>query len=194
MVFGSLGIGIISILLIIIIAGTLKNDGSEGLYNSKNLKIMHYDCELEEDLKDRLSGLYDSVKKSDCSEKNYYSIFRKTNEVVIIAVIYVNAEFDELEYINFVNNIPEVTDNTLCHTLIVIFVEEENSVYMSSIMNMPEYYPLRDTIVFSVYDKEKKQVTVNKTNCGTGFKAYNDVIKVLNQIFFFKIEQTDKRR
>ncbi len=130
MVFGSLGIGIISILLIIIIAGTLKNDGSEGLYNSKNLKIMHYDCELEEDLKDRLS---------------------------------------------------------------VIFVEEEKSDHMFSIMNTPDYYPLRDTIVFSVYDKEKKQVTVNKTNCGTGYKAYNDVIKVLNQIFFFKIEQTNKQ-
>lgn len=63
--FGSLGIGIISILVIIIIAGTLKNDGSDGFYNGKNLKIMHYSCELEEDLKDRLSVIFVEEEKSD---------------------------------------------------------------------------------------------------------------------------------
>lgn len=181
---GLFGIGCLCALCIVIIGSTFKEE-----VNNKDFKIKYYDCSIQDNLEDRLSFLYDGVTHSSNNENNFFSIYRKENEVVVIAVMYVGELFNEDEFITYMNEIPELVDRTLCHTLIVIFIENEKSQYLKEIMYTPEYYQLRDTKVFSVYDSSAKRLKVNKTNSGTGDRAYNDAKKDLNKIFNFKTKK-----
>lgn len=154
--------------------------------DSDDYKIKSYDCTLEGDISERMAELYGEVKYSEFFPENYYCTYRKEFEVVIIAVMYVDSTFSEDEFVAYMNEIPEVAEQILSHTLIVIFIEKEKSAYLHEIMYCPEYNSLYDTKIFSVYDREKNKLKVNKTDSGTGDKAYNDARKVLNYIFTFK--------
>lgn len=165
---------------------TIKGDLSE---DSDDYKIKSYDCTLEGEIAERMAELYGEVKYSEFFPENYYCTYRKEFEVVIIAVMYVDSTFSEDEFVAYMSEIPEVDEQILSHTLIVIFIEKEKSSYLHEIMYCPEYNSLYDTKIFSVYDREKNKLKVNKTDSGTGDKAYNDARKVLNYIFTFKKKQ-----
>ena len=154
--------------------------------DSDDYKIKSYDCTLEVDISERMAELYGEVKYSEFFPENYYCTYHKEFEVVIIAVMYVDSTFSEDEFVAYMNEIPEVDEQILSHTLIVIFIEKEKSAYLHEIMYCPEYNSLYDTKIFSVFDREKNKLKVNKTDSGTGDKAYNDARKVLNYIFTFK--------
>lgn len=166
------------------ISCTLKDEG--GGLNPKDYKIKYYDCTLEEELEDRMTAVYGEIKHSHSNPKNYYRAWHKENGAVVIAVMYVNAAFSEDEYVAFMNEIPEVTERIMRHTLIVIFIEEEKSSYLREIMYNPEYNSILDTKIFSVYDRGRKRLKVNKTDSKTGDKAYNEARKELDKIFVFK--------
>ena len=168
---------------VFLIGRTIKDDLSEG---SDDYKIKYYNCTLEGEIDERMAELYGEVKYSEFFPENYYCTYRKEFEVVIIAVMYVDSTFSEDEFVAYMSEIPEVDEQILSHTLIVIFIEKEKSAYLHEIMYCPEYNSLYDTKIFSVYDKEKNKLKVNKTDSGTGDKAYNDARKVLNYIFTFE--------
>lgn len=172
--------------IVFIIGNTIKGDLS---VDSDDYKIKSYDCTLEGEIAERMAELYGEVKYSEFFPENYYCTYRKEFEVVIIAVMYVDSTFSEDEFVAYMGEIPEVDEQILSHTLIVIFIEKEKSAYLHEIMYCPEYNSLYDTKIFSVYDKEKNKLKVNKTDSGTGNKAYNDVRKVLNYIFTFEKKQ-----
>lgn len=159
--------------------------------DSDDYKIKSYDCTLEGEIAERMAELYGEVKYSEFFPENYYCTYHKEFEVVIIAVMYVDNTFSEDEFVAYISEIPEVDEQILSHTLIVIFIEKEKSTYLHEIMYCPEYNSLYDTKIFSVYDKEKNKLKVNKTNSGTGDKAYNDARKELNYIFTFKKKQKE---
>lgn len=177
-------IPIVLIGIFYVVSCTLKEDEG-GELNQKDYKIKYYDCTLEEELDARMEAVYGKIKYSQINSENYYSTYRKENEVVIIAVMHVNSLFNEDEFVVFMNEIPEIKDKIISHTLVVIFIEEEKSSYLKEIMYCPEYNSLWDTKIFSVYDKESKRLKVNKTNSGTGARAYNDARRELNRIFIF---------
>lgn len=167
--------------IVFMIGNMLKDEGGR----KKDFKIVKYECTLTI-LKERMKDLYEEVKNSRNNLKNYYSTYYKKNEVVIIAVMHVGELFNEDEFVNFMNEIPQVNEKILNHTLIVIFIEEEKSSYLYEIMNTAEYNSLWDTKIFSVYEVEKNILQVNRTKSGTGYKAYNDAIKELDKIFSFQ--------
>lgn len=154
--------------------------------DSDDYNIKYYNCTLEGEIAERMAELYGEVKYSEFFPENYYCTYRKEFEVVIIAVMYVDSTFSEDEFVAYMSEISEVDEQILSHTLIVIFIEKEKSAYLHEIMYCPEYNSLYDTKIFSVYDKEKNKLKVNKTDSGTGDKAYNDARKVLNYIFTFE--------
>lgn len=168
-----------------VISCTLKEEGG-GELNQKDYKIKYYDCTLEEELEDRMTAVYGEIKHSQSNPKNYYRAWHKENGAVVVAVMHVNAAFSEDEYAAFMNEIPEVTERIMRHTLIVIFIEEEKSSYLREIMYNPEYNSILDTKIFSVYDRGRKRLKVNKTDSKTGDKAYNEARKELDKIFVFK--------
>jgi hypothetical protein len=180
-IFVGVGLPVLIGLTIFIMTFTFKEDE----WNNKDYKIKYYECALEEPIESRMQVIYDEVKHSEINPENFYSTYHKENEVVVVAVMYVDSFFNEDEYVNYMNEIPEVNEKILCHTLVVIFLEKEKSSYLKEIMYVPEYNSLWDTKVFSVYDTEKKKLKVNKTNSETGNKAYNDARKELNKIFSF---------
>lgn len=175
-----LGIGALCIAAIFIIGSTFKEET-----DNKDYKIKNYDCLLEDDLESRIELLYDGVIHSTDNNKDFYSSYHKDEEVVVIAVMHVDSLFSEDWFVSFMNQIPELTENVINHTLIVIFIEEEKSSYLHEIMYSPEYNSLWDTKVFCVYDKANNKIKVNKTNSATGDKAYNDVRRELKKIFIF---------
>lgn len=177
---GGLALGFVSIAAIFIIGSTFKEET-----DNKDYKIKNYDCLLENDLESRMGLLYDGVIHSTDNNKDFYSSYHKDEEVVVIAVMHVDCLFSEDWFVSFMNQIPELTENVINHTLIVIFIEEEKSSYLHEIMYSPEYNSLWDTKVFCVYDKANNKIMVNKTNSGTGDKAYNDVRRELKKIFIF---------
>ena len=172
--------------IVFIIGNTIKGDLSE---DSDDYKIKSYDCTLEGKISERMAELYGEVKYSEFFPENYYCTYRKEFEVGIIAVMHVDSTFPEDEFVAYMSEIPEVDEQILSHTLIVIFIEKEKSAYLHEIMHCPEYNSLYDTKIFSVYDREKNKLRVNKTDSGTGDKAYNDARKVLNYIFTFEKKQ-----
>lgn len=172
--------------IVFIIGNTIKGDLSE---DSDDYKIKSYDCTLEGKISERMAELYGEVKYSEFFPENYYCTYRKEFEVGIIAVMHVDSTFSEDEFVAYMSEIPEVDEQILSHTLIVIFIEKEKSAYLHEIMYCPEYNSLYDTKIFSVYDREKNKLRVNKTDSGTGDKAYNDARKVLNYIFTFEKKQ-----
>ena len=172
--------------IVFIIGNTIKSDLSE---DSDDYKIKSYDCTLEGKIAERMAELYGEVKYSEFFPENYYCTYRKEFEVGIIAVMHVGSTFSEDEFVAYMSEIPEVDEQILSHTLIVIFIEKEKSAYLHEIMYCPEYNSLYDTKIFSVYDREKNKLRVNKTDSGTGDKAYNDARKVLNYIFTFEKKQ-----
>lgn len=178
-----IGLGIPGVLLIsiFILSSTLKKKEP----NQKDYKIKYYNCALDSDIESRIKFVYGEVTYSKNDPKNYYISYHKAREVVIVAVMHVNEYFCEEEYMGFMNEIPEIFERILNHTLIVIFIEEKKSGYLRDIMYAPEYNSLWDTKVFSVYDENSKRLKVNKTNSGTGNTAYNDALKDLNKIFTF---------
>ena len=186
---GGLALGFVSIAAIFIIGSTFKEDA-----DNKDYKIKNYNCLLENDLENRMELLYDGVIHSTDNNKDFYSSYHKDEEVVVIAVMHVDSLFSEDWFVSFMNQIPELTENVINHTLIVIFIEEEKSSYLHEIMYAPEYNSLWDTKVFCVYDKANNKIKVNKTNSGTGDKAYNDVRRELKKIFIFpeKSQQQSK--
>ena len=169
------------------ISFTLQDEGGE--LNQKDYKIKYYKCTLKEELEDRMTEVYREIKHSRINPKNYYRAYHKDNGAVVIAVMYVNSAFNEDEYIAFMKEIPEIMERIMRHTLIVIFIEEEKSSYLHEIMYNPEYNSPLDVKFFSVYDKEKQQLKVNKTDSRTGDKAYNAARKELDKIFIFEKEE-----
>ena len=188
-IIGGMGLGFVSIAAIFIIGSTFKEET-----DNKDYKIKNYDCLLKDDLESRMELLYDGVIHSKDNNKDFYSSYHKDEEVVVIAVMHVDSLFSEDWFVSFMNQIPELTENVINHTLIVIFIEEEKSSYLHEIMYAPEYNSLWDTKVFCVYDKANNKIKVNKTNSGTGDKAYNDVRRELKKIFIFpeKSQQQSK--
>lgn len=180
---GLVGIPIVLLGAIFLIGNTLKGDISE---DSDDYKIKYYNCTLEGDIAERMAELYGEIRYSEFFPENYYCVYHKEFEVVVIAVMYVDRSFSEDEFVAYMSEIPEVTEQILSHTLIVIFIEKDKSSYLHEIMYCPEYNSLYDTKIFSVYDKDKKKLKVNKTDSGTGDKAYNDARKVLDHIFIFE--------
>ena len=101
--------------------------------------------------------------------------------------MYVDSMFSEDEYVAFISEIPEVEENIISHTLIVIFIEQKRSSYLKEIIYSPEYNTPWETKVFCVYDRANNRLKVNKTtNEWSGSKGYNDARKELDKIFIFE--------
>ena len=180
-----IAIPIIILAVFFAISFTLKSEG-EGS-KSKDYKIKYYNCTLQDELSDRMNLLYDGVKHTPSFSQNYYASYHKENQVIIVAVMYVDSMFNEDEYIAFISEIPEVEENIISHTLIVIFIEQERSSYLKEIIYSPEYNTPWETKVFCVYDRANNRLKVNKTtNEWSGSKGYNDARKELDKIFIFE--------
>lgn len=177
------GVAVICLVLLFFVLPRFISEKGEP--NKKDYKIKCYDCALEEDIESRVNTVYGQVTYSKSNPKNFYSSYHKPHEVIVVAVMHVTTAFNEDEYLNFMNEIPELTEHVINHTLIAIFIEEEKSPYLKEIMYTPEYNSLWDTKIFSVYDQKAKRLKVNKTNSGTGNKPYNDARKELDRIFTF---------
>ncbi len=173
------------------ISFTLKSEG-DNAGKLKEYKIKYYNCTLKEELADRMNFLYDGVKHIPTFSQNFYASYHKENQVIIVAVMYVDSMFNEDEYIAFISEIPEVDENVFSHMLIVIFVEREHSSYLKEIMYSPEYYTPLETKVFCVYDMANNRLKVNKTtNEWSGNKGYNNARNVLDKIFIFEKEKQE---
>lgn len=183
----AIAIPLVILFIFYLISCTLKDEKP----NNKDFKIKYYTCTLETDIQSRMRELYGQTY-SLSGQNNYYSAYHKKNEVVIITVLHISAQFNEDEFVGYMNEITEVGEKSICHTLIVIFIEEEKSQYLKEIIYASEYNSLWDTKIFCVYDKEKNKLKVNKTNSGTGDKAYNDARKDLDKIFMFQKEINKK--
>lgn len=163
---------------------SIKGDISE---DSNDYKIKYYNCTLESDIVERMTELYGEIKYSELFPENYYVSYHKENQVIIVAVMYVDSMFSEDEYIAFISEIPEAEENVISHTLIVIFIEQERSTYLKEIIYSPEYNTPWETKVFCVYDRANNRLKVNKTtNEWSGSKGYNDARKELDKIFIFE--------
>lgn len=180
-----IAIPIIVLGIFLAISFTLKSEG-EGS-KSKDYKIKYYNCTLQDELSDRMNLLYDGVKHTPSFSQNYYVSYHRENQVIIVAVMYADTMFNEDEYIAFISEIPEVEENVISHTLIVIFIEQERSTYLKEIIYSPEYNTPWETKVFCVYDRTSNRLKVNKTtNEWSGSKGYNTARKELDKIFIFE--------
>lgn len=181
-----IAIPIIVLGIFLAISFTLKSEGDNG-GKSKDYKIKYYNCTLKDKLFDRMNLLYDGIKHTSSFSQNYYVSYHKENQVIIVAVMYVDSMFSEDEYVAFISEIPEVEENIISHTLIVIFIEQERSTYLKEIIYSPEYNTPWETKVFCVYDRTSNRLKVNKTtNEWSGSKGYNDARKELDKIFIFE--------
>ena len=181
-----MGISFICIISIFIIGSTCVEEKNE-----KDYVIKHYDCLLNTTIEERMKLVYDKVKHFKLNPENYYSAYICGNEMKIFVVMTVRSDFSESEFVAFMEEIPELYEKVIEHTLVVVFIEAEKSDYLKEIMNTPEYNELYKTKVYAVYDESAKKLKVNKTDSGMGNKAYNRAKRELDKVFMFK-DKTDK--
>ena len=180
------GIPIIFMISIFIIGSTCVEEKNE-----KDYVIKHYDCQLDTAIEERMKLVYDKVKHFKLNPENYYSAYICGNEMKIFVVMTVRSDFCESEFVAFMEEIPELYEKVIEHTLVVVFIEAEKSEYLKEIMYTPEYNELYKTKVYAVYDESAKKLKVNKTDSGMGSKAYNRAKRELDKVFIFK-DKTDK--
>ena len=180
------GIPIIFMISIFIIGSTCVEEKNE-----KDYVIKHYDCLLDTAIEERMKLVYDKVKHFKLNPENYYSAYICGNEMKIFVVMTVRSDFSESEFVAFMEEIPELYEKVIEHTLVVVFIEAEKSDYLKEIMYTPEYNELYKTKVYAVYDESAKKLKVNKTDSGMGNKAYNRAKRELDKVFMFK-DKTDK--
>ena len=180
------GIPIIFMISIFIIGSTCVEEKNE-----KDYVIKHYDCLLNTTVEERMKLVYDKVKHFKLNPENYYSAYICGNEMKIFVVMTVRSDFSESEFVAFMEEIPELYEKVIEHTLVVVFIEAEKSDYLKEIMYTPEYNELYKTKVYAVYDESAKKLKVNKTDSGMGNKAYNRAKRELDKVFMFK-DKTDK--
>ena len=180
------GIPIIFMISIFIIGSTCVEEKNE-----KDYVIKHYDCQLDTAIEERMKLVYDKVKHFKLNPENYYSAYICGNEMKIFVVMTVRSDFCESEFVAFMEEIPELYEKVIEHTLVVVFIEAEKSDYLKEIMYTPEYNELYKTKVYAVYDESAKKLKVNKTDSGMGNKAYNRAKRELDKVFMFK-DKTDK--
>ena len=180
------GIPIIFMISIFIIGSTCVEEKNE-----KDYVIKHYDCLLNTTIEERMKLVYDKVKHFKLNPENYYSAYICGNEMKIFVVMTVRSDFSESEFVAFMEEIPELYEKVIEHTLVVVFIEAEKSEYLKEIMYTPEYNELYKTKVYAVYDESAKKLKVNKTDSGMGNKAYNRAKRELDKVFMFK-DKTDK--
>ena len=180
------GIPIIFMISIFIIGSTCVEEKNE-----KDYVIKHYDCLLNTTVEERMKLVYDKVKHFKLNPENYYSAYICGNEMKIFVVMTVRSDFSESEFVAFMEEIPELYEKVIEHTLVVVFIEAEKSDYLKEIMYTPEYNELYKTKVYAVYDESAKKLKVNKTDSGMGNKAYNRAKRELDKVFIFK-DKTDK--
>ena len=180
------GIPIIFMISIFIIGSTCVEEKNE-----KDYVIKHYDCLLNTTVEERMKLVYDKVKHFKLNPENYYSAYICGNEMKIFVVMTVRSDFSESEFVAFMEEIPELYEKVIEHTLVVVFIEAEKSEYLKEIMYTPEYNELYKTKVYAVYDESAKKLKVNKTDSGMGNKAYNRAKRELDKVFIFK-DKTDK--
>ncbi len=180
------GIPIIFMISIFIIGSTCVEEKNE-----KDYVIKHYDCLLNTTIEERMKLVYDKVKHFKLNPENYYSAYICGNEMKIFVVMTVRSDFSESEFVAFMEEIPELYEKVIEHTLVVVFIEAEKSDYLKEIMYTPEYNELYKTKVYAVYDESAKKLKVNKTDSGMGNKAYNRAKRELDKVFIFK-DKTDK--
>ena len=180
------GIPIIFMISIFIIGSTCVEEKNE-----KDYVIKHYDCQLDTAIEERMKLVYDKVKHFKLNPENYYSAYICGNEMKIFVVMTVRSDFCESEFVAFMEEIPELYEKVIEHTLVVVFIEAEKSEYLKEIMYTPEYNELYKTKVYAVYDESAKKLKVNKTDSGMGNKAYNRAKRELDKVFMFK-DKTDK--
>lgn len=180
------GIPIIFMISIFIIGSTCVEEKNE-----KDYVIKHYDCQLDTAIEERMKLVYDKVKHFKLNPENYYSAYICGNEMKIFVVMTVRSDFSESEFVAFMEEIPELYEKVIEHTLVVVFIEAEKSEYLKEIMYTPEYNELYKTKVYAVYDESAKKLKVNKTDSGMGNKAYNRAKRELDKVFIFK-DKTDK--
>ncbi len=181
-----IGVPFISIISIFIIGSTCVEEKNE-----KDYVIKHYDCQLDTAIEERMKLVYDKVKHFKLNPENYYSAYICGNEMKIFVVMTVRSDFCESEFVAFMEEIPELYEKVIEHTLVVVFIEAEKSDYLKEIMYTPEYNELYKTKVYAVYDESAKKLKVNKTDSGMGNKAYNRAKRELDKVFIFK-DKTDK--
>ena len=153
--------------------------------NEKDYVIKHYDCLLNTTIEERMKLVYDKVKHFKLNPENYYSAYICGNEMKIFVVMTVRSDFCESEFVAFMEEIPELYEKVIEHTLVVVFIEAEKSDYLKEIMYTPEYNELYKTKVYAVYDESAKKLKVNKTDSGMGNKAYNRAKRELDKVFMF---------
>ena len=175
-----MGISFICIISIFIIGSTCVEEKNE-----KDYVIKHYDCLLDTAIEERMKLVYDKVKHFKLNPENYYSAYICGNEMKIFVVMTVRSDFSESEFVAFMEEIPELYEKVIEHTLVVVFIEAEKSDYLKEIMNTPEYNELYKTKVYAVYDESAKKLKVNKTDSGMGNKAYNRAKRELDKVFMF---------
>lgn len=174
------GIPIIFMISIFIIGSTCVEEKNE-----KDYVIKHYDCLLDTAIEERMKLVYDKVKHFKLNPENYYSAYICGNEMKIFVVMTVRSDFSESEFVAFMEEIPELYEKVIEHTLVVVFIEAEKSDYLKEIMYTPEYNELYKTKVYAVYDESAKKLKVNKTDSGMGNKAYNRAKRELDKVFMF---------
>ena len=174
------GIPIIFMISIFIIGSTCVEEKNE-----KDYVIKHYDCLLNTTIEERMKLVYDKVKHFKLNPENYYSAYICGNEMKIFVVMTVRSDFSESEFVAFMEEIPELYEKVIEHTLVVVFIEAEKSEYLKEIMYTPEYNELYKTKVYAVYDESAKKLKVNKTDSGMGNKAYNRAKRELDKVFMF---------
>ena len=174
------GIPIIFMISIFIIGSTCVEEKNE-----KDYVIKHYDCQLDTAIEERMKLVYDKVKHFKLNPENYYSAYICGNEMKIFVVMTVRSDFCESEFVAFMEEIPELYEKVIEHTLVVVFIEAEKSDYLKEIMYTPEYNELYKTKVYAVYDESAKKLKVNKTDSGMGSKAYNRAKRELDKVFMF---------
>ena len=175
-----MGISFICIISIFIIGSTCVEEKNE-----KDYVIKHYDCQLDTAIEERMKLVYDKVKHFKLNPENYYSAYICGNEMKIFVVMTVRSDFCESEFVAFMEEIPELYEKVIEHTLVVVFIEAEKSEYLKEIMYTPEYNELYKTKVYAVYDESAKKLKVNKTDSGMGNKAYNRAKRELDKVFMF---------
>ena len=163
--------------------------------NNKDLKIKKYYCNVG-DLKENCKKQFEKI--NSFSKNDGFYLCQKTpanltglGEIYVFAYLIIDESFNEDTLLETVTEIQELNDKMFNKTIIYCFELKISNKYVKETFNNPIYNDLYTSVIFCIYNPEKKELKINKTNSGVGNKFYRDAYGVIKKIFNCKTKKND---